>query len=181
MFRRDARTDVGSYVRLARRIVGERIPFADIHSEITGIGKRYPIEQAVKELRGSNCYEGWQDELRYFMFRYEEHLTRDAGNDFENEQWEKIWLASPSKSIEHIISQSKASNEIKHTLGNLMILPPNLNSRLQDKSPGQKLRPYRETGLLSAIEVASTTWWKKAAVRARENDLLMWAAEEWGD
>ena len=177
----DARKQVGDYVRLAWRIRNKKISVEEIHSEIKGIGEKYPIADAVNALRNANCYEEWQDELRYFMFRYEEYLAKKEGNNFENEQWERIWAVSPSKSIEHIIPKSKASDDVKHALGNLMILPPNLNSRLQDKPPRQKLESYRQTGLLTAIEVASTNKWTKQAVRAREESLLEWARHEWAD
>ena len=177
----DARTQVGDYVRLAWRIRNKKIPVEEIHSEIKLIGEKYPIAAAVNALRNANCYEEWQDELRYLMFRYEEYLAKKEGNNFENEQWEKIWAVSPSKSIEHIIPQSKASDDVKHALGNLMILPPNLNSKLQDKQPRQKFEAYRKTGLLTAIEVASTNKWTKKAVRAREESLLEWARHEWAD
>ena len=177
----DARTQVGNYVRLAWKITHENISVKEIHSEITLIGKKFPIDSAVGALRNTNCYEGWQDELRYLMFRYEEYLSMKDGNNFENEQWERIWEASPSRSIEHIIPQSKASDEIKHALGNLMILPPNLNSKLQDQPPSKKLEPYRKTGLLTAIEVASVSRWSKKAVRKREETILQWATKEWAD
>ena len=177
----DARTQVGHYVRLAWKICHENISVEEIHSEIKGIGEKYPIDAAVNALRNANCYEAWQDELRYFMFRYEEYLAKKKGNNFANEQWERIWAVSPSKSIEHIIPKSKASDAVKHALGNLMILPPNLNARLQDKPTRQKLGAYRETGLLTAIEVASTNKWTKQAVRAREESLLEWARHEWAD
>ena len=181
MMGRDARTGVGDYVRLAWRIVSEDLSTQKIHSDIKTIGKPFPISEAVDALRSTNCYEGWQDELRYFMFRYEEHLTRKEGQNFQNEQWERIWEASPSRSIEHIVPQSRASDDIRHTLGNLMILPPNLNSRLQDKPPRQKLEAYRQTGLLCAIEVASMLRWTKGTVREREETLFRWATDEWGD
>ena len=178
---KDARTQVGDYVRLAWRICNKKISVEEIHSEIKLIGEKYPIDAAVNALRNANCYEAWEDELRYFMFRYEEYLAKKKGNNFANEQWERIWAVSPSKSIEHIIPKSKASDDVKHALGNLMILPPNLNSRLQDKPPRQKLESYRQTGLLTAIEVASTNKWTKQAVRAREESLLEWARHEWAD
>lgn len=181
MMELDARVRVGDYVRLAWKIVQEQIDVQEIHAGIRSIGKGFPIEEAVGHLQNANCYEGWQDELRYFFFRYEEHLTRLAGNNFQNEQWERIWEVSPSKSIEHIFPQSTAPDDVKHLLGNLMILPPNLNSKLQDKVPKEKFSEYRKTGLLSAIEVASTLRWSKKAVREREKMLLHWASKEWAD
>ena len=177
----DARTQVGNYVRLAWKILRNKISVKEIHSEIKQIGDKFPISDAVNALRNANCYEEWQDELRYVMFRYEEHLARKKGNNFANEQWERIWAVSPSKSIEHIFPKSTATEDVKHRLGNLMILPPNLNAKLQDKPPQQKLAAYRETGLLTAIEVASTRRWTKKAVRVREESILKWASDEWAD
>ena len=185
MMRYDARTGVGDYVRLAWQISNKNLPVNQIYSGIQSIGENYPIEEAIKALRNIDCYRKWQNELRYFMFRYEEHLTRKAGNNFKNEQWERIWEASPSDSIEHIIPQSTAPDDIRHVLGNLMILPPNLNKKLGNKKPKKKLGEYRKTGLLSAIEVAdqieSKNRWSKSAVQEREEKLLEWAKVEWGD
>ena len=185
MMGKDARKRVGDYVRLAWRVAKGKLAAEEIHVEIRNIGKAFPIEDAVKELRNANCYEGWGNELRYFMFRYEEHLRHKAGQKFRNEHWEHIWRASPSKSIEHIRPQSKAPDAIKHVLGNLMILPPLLNSQLQDKSPSQKRSAYQRTGLRSAIEVAdileSKPRWPKQVVKEREEKLLEWATREWAD
>ena len=181
MMGHDKRTGVGNYVRLAWRIIHENLSVKDIHSAIKAIGAEYPITEAVGYLRNANCYEGWENELRYFMFRYEEYLTKKEGISVENEHWEKIWVVSPSKSIEHIFPQSTAPDDIKHTLGNLMILPPNLNSELRDKPPREKCEAYRATGLLTAMEVASIPRWSKKAVRDREKALLKWAQDEWAD
>ena len=182
MLNKDARTGVGDYVRLAHRTIKERISPAEIHAGIKNIGAPYTIEFAVKSLRNSNCYEGWADELRYFMSRYEEYLAKEDDLNFKNEQWEKIWAESPSKSIEHIWPQSKAPDNVKHTLGNLMLLPPNLNSKLRDKPPKEKREAYRQTGLLIAEKVASVSRrWSRKTVKERESEILKWAAVEWAD
>ena len=118
-------------------------------SAIGDIGSGYPIDEAVEALRGVNCYEGWEDELRYMMFRYEEHLAREQKLNFSNEQWEKIWMVSASDSIEHIWPQSRAPDKHRHRLGNLVMLPPGLNSKLRADRPKDKLVAYRQTGLLN--------------------------------
>jgi hypothetical protein len=110
-----------------------------ISKAIGAIGEEFKIADAVDALRNSDCYEGWQSELRYFMFRYEEHLSRKQKLNFSNEQWEKIWMVSPSESIEHIWANSKAPQKSKHRLGNLLLLPPKLNSALQDDPPISKV------------------------------------------
>jgi len=184
MLRKDARTRVGEYIRLAWRVINETLPVDEIADAIIDIGAEFTIEEAVDALRGSNCYEGWESQLRYFMFRYEEHLSREQKLNFSNEQWEKIWMVSPSDSIEHIISRNKASDKVKHRIGNLLVLPPKLNSTLQDDAPKDKAKPYRKTGLLIAGQVADTIeaeGWNNKSVEERESALLEWAAEEWAD
>ncbi|MBU1776989.1 MAG: HNH endonuclease family protein [Gammaproteobacteria bacterium] len=91
---------------------------------------------------------------------------------------------SPSESIEHILPKSKASEKFKHRLGNLVLLPPRLNSKLQADSPKNKAVSYRQTGLLIASEVADLidkAAWNNAAIHDREETLLAWAKTEWSD
>ena len=181
MFDKDARTGVGDYVRLARRCIQGDVAVEDVEEGILSIGSWYPIEDAVECLRNTNCYDGWQDELRYLLYRYEEHLSRQEGNNFDNEQWIRIWMETASRSIEHVWAQSKASEDVRHRLGNLMMLPPRLNSKLKDKEFAKKRKAYKETGLLDAQRVAAKRSWSKAAIREREKSILDWASREWAD
>lgn len=184
MMRNDARTRVGDYVRLAWRVINGRMSVKEIDSAIGDIGAEFPVDDAVQALRGANCYEGWEDELRYVMFRYEEHLAKKQKLNFRNEQWEKIWMVSASASIEHIWPQSKAPEKHRHRLGNLVLLPPKLNSKLQNNAPKDKVEAYRKTGLLIAGDVADMIEfgrWNAKAITEREEALLAWAASEWAD
>jgi len=184
MYGKDARTGVGDYVRLAWRIKNEKLNAKEIARELKQIGEEFTIEGAVDALRKSrDCYTDWSDELRYFLFRYEEHLAREQGQNFSNEQWEQIWERSAADSIEHIWPQSKAPDSQVHRLGNLVLLPPPLNSKLQALDPRKKADAYTKTGLLIAQEVASelNAPWKRASIGQREEKLLAWATEEWGE
>ena len=181
---KDARTGVGNYVRLAWRVVNKKLSVDAIDKALVEIGEEFPIEDAVDLLRNADCYDGWEAELRYFMFRYEEHLTRKQKLNFSNKQWKKIWIVSPSESIEHIWAKSKAPEKYRHRLGNLVLLPPELNSALQDTPAKDKAENYRKTGLLIAGEVADVidrAGWNSRSIKAREERLLEWAAEEWAD
>lgn len=180
----DARTRVGDYVRLAWEVTNEKLSFEAIYSAIGEIGADFTIDDAIKEMRGSNCYEGWENELRYLMFRYEEYLAKQSNLNFGNEQWEKIWMVSPAESIEHISPKSKTAEKHSHRLGNLLLLPPKLNSKLQDDNPKDKVGAYRQTGLLIASQVADiidSDGWKVKSIEEREEALLDWAATEWAD
>ena len=181
MFNRDARTGVGDYVKLSRRCISDGVTAKEVEEGILNIGSWYPIEDALVCLRETNCYDGWQDELRYLLYRYEKYLSELEGNNFDNEQWIRIWMETASRSIEHVWAQSRAPEDVRHRLGNLIMLPPRLNSKLKDKEFTKKRKAYKDTGLLDAQRVAAKRSWTKATIRAREKDILDWASEEWAD
>lgn len=189
MFRRDARTAVGDYVRLAWSIVRSKPSAEEVLNRLSSIGANFPIAKAVESLRGTDCYTGWGEELRYFFRRYEEHLAQKARQNFNNEQWNHIWEASAADSIEHIRPQNywaslglESPYDEIHRLGNLLILPPKLNSKLKDKSPGEKADEYKKTGLLVVQEVVNQLpAWGPKSIEERENALLQWALQEWAD
>ncbi len=182
MLDNDARFRVGEYVRLAWQVVNDRLGVKAIDDAIRKIGHEFPIEDALDNLRDENCYEDWETQLRYVMYRYEEYLANQKKMKYRNEQWEKIWISSPSDSIEHIWPQSKAPVKHRHRLGNLVMLPPKLNSRLKDWDPKDKASEYRQTGLLIAADVADIIengGWNRKAIEDREEKMLEWAAKEW--
>lgn len=182
MSRRDARTGIGDYVRLAHTLFTGGMKYEDALDAICALGTgEFAIEPAVEQLRNTNCYEGWEEELRYFMFRYEEHLARKRGQNFTNEQWERIWEAVPNQSIEHITPQNSGADYV-HRLGNLVLLPPVVNSKLGDMSSSEKAKAYESTGLLIAAEVKpNLRQWNLDSVERREEKLLQWAYQEWAD
>ncbi|MDD2770213.1 MAG: DUF262 domain-containing HNH endonuclease family protein [Methylococcus sp.] len=182
LFCKDARTRVGEYIRLAWAIFNERLEPENIRIRLREIGADFPIDNAVNELSDTDCYTGRQEELRYLLFRYEEHLAKEAGQEFNNEQWNKIWLESASDSIEHILAQSLNNEKLVHRIGNLLILPPKLNSKLYNKRPNDKIDAYTNTGLLVAKEVVpALPLWNEAAIVTREERLIDWARNEWAD
>ena len=181
---KDARTQVGEYCNLSWDILYRDLSSDEIRERIHQLSRNFPIEEAINGLRGEDCYYGWTDEIRYFFFRYEEHLATCNNLNADNLYWEHIWANNASQSIEHIRPQSEAPEDIKHTLGNLMLLPPNLNAELQDRPPRSKLDSYRRTGFHHADEVVEmlgrSPKWSRKTCRQREEKLLRWAADEWG-
>ena len=190
MFNKDARWAVGENVRLAWDIANKKLSAEEILDSLAEIGRGFPIDKAVEELRGVDCYNGWRDNLRYFFFKYEEHLSRKAGQNFDNEQWVRIWQATSASSIEHIrpqnwwISRNQEDDVRMHGLGNLTLLSPGSNSRLQDKPAPEKVDDYVNSGLFIAQEVAKAikeSGWNFTTMKERETHLLEWAKQEWGD
>ena len=186
MHRRDSRTAVGNYVQLAWRITQEKLTAEKILDELMQIVKEYPVEKSVDGLKQQNCYSKplHKEDLRYFFHRYEEYLAKKAGQSFSNQHWNHIWDTSTASSIEHILPQNSGVDH-RHWLGNLTMLPPTLNSKLQDKPPQDKADDYIQTGILVAQDAAkyinAANKWGEAEIIKRENDLLEWAAQEWAD
>jgi hypothetical protein len=97
--RKDARTQVGEYVRLAWDCSNKAISVGDVETRLLKVGsddREHSIDWAVESITNTNCYEGWEEELRYLMYRYEEDNSHQT---FTNEQWLKIWEESASHSI----------------------------------------------------------------------------------
>lgn len=181
----DTRMKVGDYVRLAYDLYKNEMPPDEIKSNIIKIGsdKDYDINSLLSAKNyWDNCYEGWADELRYLLFRYDEHLAAQAGEKINALQWNKIWMADPSKSIEHIVPQS-ANPSFKHHLGNLVMLSPGINSSLQDDPPKDKANAYRRSGLLETMEVGTIIQksgkWTEKDVRKRAKRIEEFVKTEW--
>ena len=188
MYGKDSRTLVGHYTRLAWNIMNRQPSADDILSSLAAIGQDFPIDDAVRQLSGTDCYSDWEEQLQYFFFRYEEHLARESGQRFSNAQWNRIWAETPAHSIEHIRPQSRSDENRIHRLGNLLLLDPGLNSKLQDKPVVEKADAYMRTGFLSARCVAEDVLnlgirydWTYAAIERREKALLEFALQEWAD
>ena len=180
--RKDSRWAVGDYVRLAWQTVTPKISAGDILKRILPIGQGHSAEQSVDELKGRAWYPHWSEDVRYFFARYEEHLAKEAGQRFNSQHWNHIWESSTVDSIEHILPQSSGDEEWLHSIGNLLLLPPEINSQLGAKRPADKAAYYQQTGLLIAQEVAPHLQnWNRAAIERREKALLDWAVQEWAD
>ena len=181
----DTRMKVGDYVRLAYDLYKNKMPADQIKISLKKIGsdKDYDIDSILSANDfWDNCYEGWADELRYLLFRYDEHLAAQAGELINALQWNKIWMTDPSKSIEHIVPQS-ANPSFKHHLGNLVMLSPGMNSSLQDDPPKDKANAYRSSGLRETMEVGAIIQksgkWTEKDVKKRAKRIEEFVKTEW--
>ncbi|RKU25429.1 DUF262 domain-containing protein [Candidatus Poribacteria bacterium] len=185
--RKDARTGSGDYVRLAWNTLKAELDADDISERLESLseGTDHDIDSALRSIENSDCYSGWTDPLRYLLCRYEEYLAKEQGQNFSNEQWNRIWEESAAQSIEHILPQSRRWREgiFVDRLGNLLLLPPGLNSQLGNQDPDEKANDYVQTGLFCAAEVAQTIreeGWGAPQIEEREQKLLTWIRETWG-
>jgi hypothetical protein len=193
LYGKDSRTAVGDYVRISYRIYNKKLKTkSDILDELKLISDSHPIEQAVKEIQKSDCYNQWEECLRYFLYRYEEYLCELQGGKISEEIWEQIWQKSPSNSIEHIHPQvrtddwkgklGKGRNTLEnnvHRIGNLILLPPNINSECGQKSFKRKKEIYKKNFLRMHDEVIKCIDWNKKRIDEREKKLIEFAINTW--
>ncbi|TAY73938.1 DUF262 domain-containing protein [Rhizobium ruizarguesonis] len=181
----DTRMKVGEYVRLAHDVLANELEPNEILRRTKALGASYEVNHLLDaENYWDNCYEGWTEELRYLLFRYDEHLAEKAGEKINALQWNKIWTADPSKSIEHIVPQSQEP-AFKHHLGNLAMLPPGMNSSLQADPPEDKADAYLECGIRGTMLMARTikreNGWTEVDVKNRAADIEQFVRSEWTD
>ena len=177
---KDARNAVGEHVRLAYDINRKKISVQQIKDRLLDVVSKYPVNESIKKLAKTDCYTKWQNELRYLLYKYEEHLAEKSGQNITNEQWNRIWEGSASKTIEHILPQS-TKRAFVHYLGNLFLLPPEINSKLSDISPIKKDEEYAKTGFLMLQDIRkSLPKWSRQSVIERGEKIAQWAAKEWG-
>jgi hypothetical protein len=182
LFRKDSRTKVGEYTRLAWQMVQKNnLPAKTLIKKVALLGKDYPIVEAVEELRETDCDKEWETELRYFLYRYEEHLSQEQGSAISDDIWQQIWKASVTNTIERIqLQTSKKQAEQIHRLGNLIILPPKAIAKTAKKTFQQKREIYQENSQLKMMEeILDKRRWTIKEIEERENRLLDWAIDEW--
>jgi Protein of unknown function (DUF1524) len=201
LFEKDSRSKVGDYVRLAKNIINRSegaSRYSEIMDSLRGIGADYPVEEAVKtRLEKKNCYEGFADEARYILWRYEEHLAKEAGAEVNKESRQLIWNErSASETIEHIYPQSpepggawsgklgpneKVEDHV-HRIGNLILLPEALNEQARRNGFAIKRNIYEKSeGLRMVKQVLACTDWTQEQIDAREAKIVAWAKKAWAD
>ncbi len=200
LFDKDSRTKVGDYVRLASKIVMDDIEtrtYNQIMGGLHELGQEYPIDEAMKEgLIGKNCYER-PEECRYILWSYEEHLAQMTGAGATIDENERIgvWKLRAADSIEHIFPQNPSGEwaDIFYTsegklmwshlgrIGNLLLLPIQLNQEAQATSFDKKKEIYLRHNLRMIQEVSKESAWGLPEIEAREARIVNWAKTRWCD
>ena len=176
-----ARKDSEKYVKLAYEIKNNNDITVDyVKTYLTSIASEHKVNENIDALLTRNSYYKQQDKLRYLLYNYEKYLMKQEGWDVsDSNTWNLIWNESASKTIEHIYPKSKQPDWV-HWLGNLLILPPDLNSKLKTKPPSEKMGAYASTGLLMASEVKDLLLnWDENAVKRRGEKIIKWMKEDW--
>ena len=179
----DSRHKVGNYVSLGYDIMQKKIDDKGVVKRLKEMGKNYSIGEVLEGIDWNESYENWTEEVRYLLFRYDEHLAQESGERLNEGQWNKIWAQDPSKSIEHITPRSSGF-EYVHDIGNLTMLPPGVNSALGNRPPALKAPTYISCGIKETSAVGKTITekgWNKRNVSEREKCIVEFVRAEWAN
>lgn len=195
----DSRTGVGDCVRLASEIFHGNASMNQILNQFDEIANVSP-EDVASVLSRIKVYDRWApEEIIYFFWKYEEWLSAENLEKIDQVTWGKIWEnATKEKSVEHIFPQKDPKGNWKgkgrqnvnpesfvHRLGNLLVLPPGINSEagtkpFRDKDNDDKVKVYKNvSGLHHVKKVIRLNDWNLAALEKREKGLLKFAKEQW--
>lgn len=184
---KDARTLSGQLIRLGQGIHAGTVDADTACADLTAMAKDKSYGTIRDSLEDENCYWDWKEYLRFLLFRYEQHLAEQEGTTVDDGTWVAIWNARPDDTIEHVIPQADADADgftadklYVHRLGNLVLLPPGVNSKLGKKAFAEKRLTYQKSGLCHVREVGHEDRWKKKQIAGREERIIEWVEQEYG-
>ena len=192
--RGDARDRVGQCISLAAKLYNDSPSTKQVIDAFDEIGN-VTHDEACLIIDKEYVYDRWTaEEIIYFFSKYEEWLSAQNGEEIDQVVWAKIWAnASKDKSIEHIFPQKdpdgnwtgkgrqKVNQEsFVHRLGNLIVLPPGINSKAGTKSFAAKIKIYESAGGLHHVrKIMQLRDWNLAAIEKREKELMKFAKGRW--
>ena len=202
MYGKDARKHLGEYIRLALNIFKKKdgySTFEEIKKGLIDLGENFPIEKALDELLKEPVYKGFEEEIRYILWRYEEFLLKKENKQVCERLKAEIWdRHSASETIEHIYPQNPDINgpwkskvkplknekleNLKNSLGNLILLSPELNKEADNNSFYLKKKVYKKAEELMIIkEVIEINDWNRTSIKKREQNIADFLREEFAD
>lgn len=203
LYGKDSRTKVGDYVRIGFMIVKQHIDmrtYNQIMTALHDLGREYPVNLAVDQgLAGKDFYES-AEACRYLLWNYEEFLAKraGAGSTYDHQERAEIWRKRAADSIEHIFPQTPGSlpwagkmrrdKEPEQVvernvgrIGNLLLLPSELNSQAKAQAFDKKKLIYSKHHLRMMDEVVNESDWTLSSIDERETRICDWAKTRWSD
>ena len=221
--KKDSKKNAGDFIRLAREIfnghiknlyhqTNQTIEFNAFNrkSFVNRAKDRFlmihnleNLDKILDELKQSDRYSEWKQELRYFLFKIEELLASKRRttippnfltvfNQNEDETIEHIFpKEDPQRRWRGLMGQGNGviQNNV-HRLGNLILLDKSLNSQCGTKSFSEKKEIYKNSMLHHVFDVvyknytndgnrAELNEWNIEQIEKREERLLKLAKEIW--
>jgi len=129
-------------------------------------------------------------ELRYFLYNYEKDLAEKNNLLFSQKAWENIWSMNIEDTIEHIYPQveslawrgkvTKRKQFHCNRIGNLILLPRKINSKVSNQGYVAKSIEYKHTDILAAKDIVENYEdWDYTSIEHRTQNLISFANSYW--
>lgn len=147
--------------------------------------KRYASDGAFRaDLESENFYYGSKAAMKLLFYEYEVSLRIPNGKQMEIPFG--TWM-SDNYQIYHIWAQAALAEGLDYQeylrcgnkLGNLAVVPRQLNISLANASFSYKRVPYKENGLMILREIVESTHWKEKEINQRTAKITSFALKRW--
>jgi hypothetical protein len=156
-----------------------------ILSSLQYLIKRYASDGAFRaDLESENFYYGSKAAMKLLFYEYEGSLRSQAGKQMDLPL--SLWL-SDNYQVDHIWAQAALSEGLDYQeylrcgnkLGNLAVVPRQLNISLANSNFSHKKSPYKESALLMLAEVADASHWREKQINERTAKITTFALKRW--
>jgi len=124
-------------------------------------------------------------------------LPKNKSTQLDQVVWNELWESNPNNTIEHVLPQDKSNpgwshiaetkhKELLHSIGNLCLLSPNLNSEASNNCFDDKKQVYKKANLTHLKDIVSDgdierNLWDEDAINNRRERLIEFAIDQWQD
>jgi hypothetical protein len=186
-----------SLFRYGRRLYSGESTLDEVLDNLRGLLLYYSSVQAFQDEfkldeQKNDWYHHWSG-LKYFLYEYEEYLTKGEAPRLS---WDDLERSDLEKSIEHILPQTPtdpywvqrfnetAQRKWMHDLANLCLTSHNAsysNKPFLDKkgTAGASFHCYANSNLFMERALAASADWDETALTARRQAIVEWALKRW--
>ncbi|GAA6870231.1 DUF262 domain-containing protein [Helicobacter pylori] len=131
------------------------------------------LEESIHSKKNTEKWYQWGKALNYLLYEYELHHNPETTLNFDGsiESIEHILPQNPDQGYSAEEKNWAKNPHIVHALGNLLLIPKNVNSSLSNKPFDEKRKEYLK-GSYSAKEVAKNASFGVEQIKERSEKLL---------
>lgn len=175
-------TGITSFYDLAYKIFNNKLIFTDLKKEIRSlVQKNSTTTELKKNIVNLSVYNNIDSNIiKFYLFEYEKYLQQEAKANYELGDLQTV-LESNKITIEHISPQNALPGErhLKNTnnMGNLVLTFG--NSFLSNKNFLTKKEYYKNSDLLSELELSGHEKWEDREISDRGKKLAKFINDKW--
>lgn len=170
---------------MAHDLYHDKQDLKSVLSSLQYLIRRYGSDGAFRaDLESENFYYGSKAAMKLLFYEYEISLQTKEGQHMDIPMF--TWM-SDNYQIDHIWAQAALSDGFEYQqylrcgnkLGNLAVLPRQLNISLANASFSHKRVPYKESHLQILKDIARSQYWTEKEISERTTNVTNFALKRW--